>query len=175
ARAGAILTGAGTVLADDPSLTVRMDDDAAFVAPLRVVLDPGLATIARGKVREGDAPTLYLHAPDIKPPRELAAERAAVPVTAGMFELDAVLALLAGRGVNDLHVEAGATLAGALVKAGLVDELLLYVAPVLMGEKARPLLDGLGFTTMAQRLQMRIAEVRHLGDDLRLTLRPARS
>lgn len=175
ARAGAILTGAGTVLADDPSLTVRMDEEVDFVAPLRVVLDPGLATIARGKVREGDAPTLYLHAPDIKPPRELAAERAAVPVTAGMFELDAVLALLAGRGVNDLHVEAGATLAGALVKAGLVDELLLYVAPVLMGEKARPLLDGLGFTTMAQRLQMRIAEVRHLGDDLRLTLRPARS
>lgn len=64
ARAGAIVTGAGTVLADDPSLTVRLGDATPFVAPLRVVLDPGLATVARGRVREGDAPTLYLHAPD---------------------------------------------------------------------------------------------------------------
>src|SRR5690606_37981000 len=130
ARAGAILTGAGTVLADDPSLTVRLDPPREFVAPLRVVLDPGLATVARGKVREGDAPTLYLHAPDAKPPRELTADRAAVPVNAGVFDLPAVLELLAGRGINEVHVEAGATLAGALLKAGLVDELLLYMAPV---------------------------------------------
>ncbi|MCR6663475.1 MAG: bifunctional diaminohydroxyphosphoribosylaminopyrimidine deaminase/5-amino-6-(5-phosphoribosylamino)uracil reductase RibD [Luteimonas sp.] len=173
ARAGAILTGAGTVLADDPSLTVRLGDDTPFVPPLRVVLDPGLATIARGKVREGDAPTLYLHAPDIKPPRELAAERAAVPVRAGVFDLDAVMALLAQRGVNELHVETGATLAGALLKSGLVDELLLYVAPVVMGEKARPLFDGLGFTEMAQRLHMQVVETLRIGDDLRLMLRPA--
>ena len=53
---------------DDPSLTVRLEDDTPFVAPLRVVLDPGLATVARGRVREGDAPTLYIHAPDAKPP-----------------------------------------------------------------------------------------------------------
>ena len=64
ARSGAIVTGAGTVLADDPQLTVRLDEAAEFVPPLRVVLDPGLATVARGKVREGDAPTLYVHAAD---------------------------------------------------------------------------------------------------------------
>jgi diaminohydroxyphosphoribosylaminopyrimidine deaminase / 5-amino-6-(5-phosphoribosylamino)uracil reductase len=173
ARAGAILTGAGTVLADDPSLTVRLGGDTPFVPPLRVVLDPGLATIARGKVREGDAPTLYLHAPDVKPPRELAAERAAVPVQRGVFDLDAVLALLAQRGVGELHVEAGATLAGALLKSGRVDELLLYVAPVVMGERARPLFDGLGFAEMAQRLRLSIVETRHVGADLRLRLRPA--
>jgi diaminohydroxyphosphoribosylaminopyrimidine deaminase/5-amino-6-(5-phosphoribosylamino)uracil reductase len=173
ARAGAILTGAGTVLADDPSLTVRFDEPREFVPPLRVVLDPGLATVARGKVREGDAPTLYLHAPDIKPPRELVADRAAVSVKAGMFDLDAVLALLAGRGVNELHVETGATLAGALLKARLVDELLLYVAPVLLGDTARPLFGGLGFTEMAQSLRLRTVDSRRLGDDLRLLLRPA--
>lgn len=173
ARAGAILTGAGTVLADDPSLTVRLGDDTPFVPPLRVVLDPGLATIARGKVREGDAPTLYLHAPDIKPPRELAAERAAVPMQGGMLDLHAVLALLAQRAIGELHVEAGATLAGALLKAGLVDELLLYIAPVVMGERARPLFDGLGFADMAQRLRMTIVDTRHVGIDLRLQLRPA--
>ncbi len=172
ARAGAILTGAGTVLADDPSLTVRFDEAQEFVAPLRVVLDPGLATVARGKVREGDAPTLYLHAPDAKPPRELAADRAAVPVKGGKFDLQAVLALLAQREVNDVHVETGATLAGALLMAGLVDELLLYMAPVVLGDTARPLFGGLGFTEMAQRLQMRIVETRRIGDDLRLLLHP---
>ena len=172
ARSGAILTGAGTVLADDPSLTVRLPEPADVVAPLRVVLDPGLATIARGKVREGDAPTLYLHAPDIKPPRVLVAERAPVPQRAGMLDLDAVMALLAQRGINEVQVEAGATLAGALLKTGLVDELLLYVAPVLLGDTARPLFAGLGFNEMAQRLQMRVVESRQVGDDLRLRLRP---
>ena len=171
ARAGAILTGAGTVLADDPSLTVRFATPREFVPPLRVVLDPGLATVARGKVREGDAPTLYLHAPDAKPPRELTADRAPVPVRAGVFDLPAVLELLAGRGINEVHVEAGATLAGALLKAGLVDELLLYVAPVLLGDTARPLFGGLGFTEMAQRLQLEILETLRIGDDLRLRLR----
>lgn len=173
ARADAILTGAGTVLADDPSLTVRLGDGTAFVPPLRVVLDPGLATIARGRVREGDAPTLYVHAPDAKPPRDLSVERVAVPQRSGMLDLDAVLAMLARRDIGVLHVEAGATLAGALIRAGLVDELLLYVAPVLLGEKARPLLDGLGFTEMAQRLRMAIVEMRRIGDDLRLLMRPS--
>jgi diaminohydroxyphosphoribosylaminopyrimidine deaminase / 5-amino-6-(5-phosphoribosylamino)uracil reductase len=84
-----------------------------------------------------------------------------------------VLAMLARRDIGVLHVEAGATLAGALIRAGLVDELLLYVAPVLLGEKARPLLDGLGFTEMAQRLRMEIVETRRIGDDLRLLMRPS--
>ncbi|HRO28380.1 MAG TPA: dihydrofolate reductase family protein, partial [Luteimonas sp.] len=65
-----------------------------------------------------------------------------------------------------------ATLAGALVKAGLVDELLLYVAPVLLGDTARPLFGGLGIAEMAQRLHMRVLDTRRIGDDLRLRLRP---
>ncbi len=172
ASAGALLTGAGTVLADDPSLTVRMDPAVEFVPPLRVVLDPGLATIARGKVREGDAPTLYLHAPDIKPPKALTAERAAVAVQGGSFDLPAVLSLLAARGINEVQVESGATLAGALLKAGLVDELLLYVAPILLGDRARPLFAGLGIDEMAQALRLRVVESRRVGEDMRLLLRP---
>src|SRR5690606_33886826 len=109
---------------------VRFGEAVDFVPPLRVVLDPGLATIARGKVREGDVPTLYVHAPDVKPPKAFASERAAVPVQAGRLDLRAVMAVLAQRGVNELQVEAGATLAGSLLKAGMVDELLLYVAPM---------------------------------------------
>lgn len=171
ARSGAILTGANTVIADDPSLTVRLDDASEFVPPLRVVLDPGLATVARGRVREGDAPTLYLHAPDAKPPREFAAQRAAIAVREGRFDLHAVLALLAQREVNEVQVESGATLAGAFLAAGLVDELLLYVAPVLLGDRARPLFSGLGIEEMAQRMQLQVVEARSIGEDQRLLLR----
>ena len=172
ARSGALLTGAGTVLADDPQLTVRLDDCSDFLPPLRVVLDPGLATVARGRVREGDAPTLYLHAPEAKPPRGLQADHVAVPVDKGRFDLDAVLRLLATRGINEVQVEAGATLAGAFLAAGLVDELLLYIAPVLLGERARPLFDGLHIDAMAERLRLRTVDSRSIGGDLRLLLRP---
>ena len=172
ARSGALLTGAGTVLADDPQLTVRLDEGSEFVPPLRVVLDPGLATVARGRVREGDAPTLYLHAPEAKPPRGLQADHVAVPVRNGRFDLDAVVRLLATRGINEVQVEAGATLAGAFLAAGLVDELLLYIAPVLLGERARPLFDGLHIDAMAERLRLRTVDSRSIGSDLRLLLRP---
>ena len=172
ARSGALLTGAGTVLVDDPHLTVRLDDGADFVAPLRVVLDPGLATVARGHIREGDAPTLYLHAPDARMPRGVDAQHMHVPVHAGLFDLDAVLKLLAERGINEVQVEAGATLAGGFLAAGLVDELLLYVAPVMLGERARPLFEGLHIDAMTERLNMRIVETRRIGEDVRVLLRP---
>ena len=172
ARSGALLTGAGTVLADDPQLTVRLGDDSAFVPPLRVVLDPGLATVARGRVREGDAPTLYLHAPDAKVPRELTSDHAAVPVHRNRFDLKAVLALLAERGVNEVQLESGATLAGAFLADGLVDEVLLYVAPVLLGERSRPLFDGLHIDAMDARMRLRVVESRNIGEDLRILLRP---
>jgi len=177
ARSGAILTGAGTVLIDDPLLTVRLDDDVPdyereFVPPLRVILDPGLATVARGRVREGDAPTLYIHAADARMPRGINAQLAHVPVHAGLFDLDAVLRLLATRSINEVQLEAGATLAGAFLAAGLVDELLLYVAPVILGERARPMFDGLPIETMEERLRMRIVETRRIGEDVRLLLQP---
>ncbi len=172
ARAGAIMTGAGTVLIDDPSLTVRFEDGTEFVPPLRVVLDPGLATIARGRVREGDAPTLYIHAPDAKPPRGIDAQTAPVAVRDGRFDLDAVLKLLATLGINEVQLEAGATLAGAFLAEGLVDEILLYVAPVLLGDRARPLFDGLHIDEMTQRLNLEIVESRRIGDDVRLLLQP---
>ena len=174
ARAGALLTGSGTVLADDPHLTVRLNDDAPFATPLRVVLDAGLATIARGNIRDAAAPTLYVHAHDTKVPKGFDAPRASVARgAAGQLDLAAVLALLGEVGINEIQVEAGATLSGAFLRAGLVDELLLYIAPVLLGERGRPLFDGLGIETMAQRLQLQTVETRRIGDDLRLLLRPS--
>ncbi len=172
ARAGAILTGAGTVLADDPSLTVRFGDDTPFEPPLRVVLDPGLATVARGNVRQGDAPTLYVHAAEAKPPRDVEAQRVVAPAAGGHFDLKAVLELLARRDVNEVQVEAGATLAGAFLASGLADEVLLYVAPVLLGDRARPLFGGLGIDAMAQRLRLEIVDSRTIGEDHRLLLQP---
>nr|WP_189457249.1 bifunctional diaminohydroxyphosphoribosylaminopyrimidine deaminase/5-amino-6-(5-phosphoribosylamino)uracil reductase RibD [Lysobacter bugurensis] len=171
ACAGAIVTGSGTVLADDPAMTVRLDG-VDVAPPLRVVLDAGLATVHRGRVREGGSPTLYVHAPDVKPPRGLDAQLAAAPVHGGRFDLQAVLAMLAARDINEVLVEAGATLAGGFLAAGLVDELVLYIAPVLLGARARPLFDGLDIDTMAERLQLELVETRTFGADLRLTLRP---
>ncbi|KLJ02562.1 bifunctional diaminohydroxyphosphoribosylaminopyrimidine deaminase/5-amino-6-(5-phosphoribosylamino)uracil reductase RibD [Luteimonas sp. FCS-9] len=172
ARSAAILTGSGTVLADDPALTVRLEDPAPFVPPLRVVLDAGLVSLSRRQVRDGAAPTLYLHADDVSVPAEIGCEHAALPRRDGRLDLEAALALLAGRGINEVQVEAGAMLSGALLRAGLVDDLLLYVAPVLLGERARPLFAGLGIDAMAQRLHLDTVEVSRIGDDLRWRLRP---
>ena len=174
ARAGALLTASGTVLADDPQLTVRLGDDTAFVPPLRVVLDVGLATPLRSRVLADDAPTLFIHAPDTKvsePWRER--QRAWVPVQDGRLDLPAVMAELARREINEVQVEAGATLAGALLRAGLVDELLLYIAPVLLGESGRPLFGGIDPVSMAQRQGFAVLEQRQIGPDLRLRLQPA--
>ena len=172
ARAGAILTGAATVLADDPQLTAR-PGQGEFLPPLRVVLDARLRTLERARVREGDAPTLYLHDAAVSAPALEGVEFAAAPLQQdGRFDLQAVMALLGARGINEVHVEAGPTLCGALLKAGLADELLLYIAPLLMGDGARPLLAGLGIEHMAQAMALETIDARMLGKDLRLLLRP---
>ncbi len=171
ARAGAILTGAATVLADDPMLTVRLAD-TQVLPPLRVVLDARLRSLECARVREGGAPTLYVHDAAVSPPDAADAEFACVPSHAGRLDLGAVLALLAERGVNEVHTEAGATLAGALLAGGWVDELLLYQAPMLLGEHGRPLLSGLGIHAMEQQRRLRVVDRRQVGEDLRLVLRP---
>ncbi|KAF1691546.1 riboflavin biosynthesis protein RibD [Pseudoxanthomonas koreensis] len=172
ARSGAILTGADTVLADDPALTVRLGEGVDFVPPLRVVLDSGLRSLARGKVRDGAAPTLYLHGPGAVPPARLDAEFAALPLRDGRLDLEAALHLLGGRGINEVQVEAGPALCGALLRAGLVDELLLYQAPLLLGDTARPLFAGLGIEAMAQAMRFALVDEARFGPDRRLLLRP---
>lgn len=173
ARSSALLTGIGTVLADDPRLTVRAPG-AAGPPPLRVVLDRALRTPAPSNVLDGSVPTLVFHAPGVQPPHAEfdRVERVAVETGAGGLDLARVLAELGRRGVNELQVEAGPLLSGALFAAGLVDELLLYVAPVLLGDAARPLLALPTLSDMASRWRLRTVERRAVGDDLRLLLRP---
>ncbi len=207
ARSSAILTGSGTVLADDPRLTVRLDDASApacaerdkggriavsgsgggegcaesdpprreeFVPPLRVVLDRELRTPSGAHVLDGSAPTLVFHAPGVHPLHAGFArvECVAVETRADGLDLAQVLAALGQRGVNEVQVEAGPVLCGALLAQGLVDELLLYVAPLFLGDAARPLLMLPTLTDMAARWRLGVREQRQVGDDWRLLLRP---
>jgi diaminohydroxyphosphoribosylaminopyrimidine deaminase / 5-amino-6-(5-phosphoribosylamino)uracil reductase len=174
ARSSAILSGSGTVLADDPRFTVRLPEGEAFAPPLRVILDRQLRTPAGSHVLDGSVPTLLLHGAAASGADERFArvERVALAMQGDVLDLRAALALLAGRGCNEVHVEAGPTLCGALFAAGLVDELLLYVAPLLLGDGARPLLQLPTLDDMTRRWQLQVVDQRMLGQDIRLRLRP---
>ena len=174
ARSSAILTGRGTVLADDPRLTVRLPVGTDFAPPLRVVLDRRLSTPVGSHVLDATAPTLLMHEPDAAVPEHLAAvECESVETHSQGLDLGEVLHRLAERSCNEVHVEAGPTLGGALLAAGLVDELLIYMAPVLLGDAARPLLHLPTLAEMDARWRLQIFDQRMLGSDLRLRLRPA--
>ena len=177
ARSSAILTASGTARADNPRLTVRLPDGAEFVPPLRVVLDPRLDALSpQANLLDGSAPTLVLHAPGAQAPdeRHSRVDLATVDTGAdGKLDPRAVLGQLAARGVNELQVEAGPRLCGALLEAGLVDELLLYLAPTVLGDDARPLLHLPPLASLATRRDWRVLDRRMLGVDQRLLLRPA--
>lgn len=171
ARACAILTGSGTVLADNPRMNVRDFDIGR--QPLRVVVDSELRTPSSSAI----LPALIAchHAgPDARVPLErTGTEVIELPGAYGRVDLAALLALLAQRGVNELHVEAGAALNGALLVAGLVDEWVAYVAPMAVGDDARGLFAQPPLATLADAARFRLADVRQIGGDLRLTLLPA--
>ena len=173
ARSSTILTGSGTVLADNPQLTVRLAEGEAFAPPLRVVLDRQLRTPIGSHVLDGAVSTLLLHAAGVDPDHRFQhVESTSMAEQGETLDLSAVLTLLAERGCNEVQVEAGPTLCGALFAAGLVDELLLYIAPLLLGDSARPLLQLPALGDMAERWQLRPIEQRQLGNDWRLRLRP---
>lgn len=173
ARSGALLTASGTVLADNPQLTVRLGDATAFVPPLRVVLDPGLAIPARSHLFDNAAPTLLVHDDAARvADYQLGQERVVVASEDGRLDLVAVLGLLAQRGINEVQTEAGATLTGALLARQLVDEVLLYVAPCVLGDKGLPLFAGLELASMSERYGFSWFDQRRVGDDWRILLRP---
>lgn len=171
ARACAILTGSGTVLADDPRMNVRDLDIGR--QPLRVVVDSTLCTPPAAAI----LPALVAchHADTTKRAalEAAGAEIVELPGADGRVDLPSLLTLLARRGVNELHVEAGAALNGALLAAGLVDEWIAYVAPMTVGDSARGLFAHPPLAMLADATRFQLADVRQLGGDLRLTLRPA--
>ena len=171
ARSCAMLTGIGTVLADDPQLTVR-----EFVIdrqPLRVVVDSQLRTPVSAKLFN-QAGVLIVGAQDDELKRRaLEAAGAEVLILAdahGRVDLAALLNALGLRGCNQVTVEAGGVLVGALFQAGLVDEMLLYQAPVMIGDTAKGIAT-LDLSDLKHKLQAKVLERRLFGDDLRLTLR----
>ena len=175
ARSCAVLTGVGTVLADDPRLDVRLGDAAIARQPLRVVLDSQLRTPPDARLTASPGHALVVHA-DAHPGREQAlvgagCELLRLPDGQGRVALPALLEALAARECNEVLLEAGATLCGAFAAAGLIDEYRIYMAPVLLGSRARPLLE-LPFEHMAERLQLTVTAVEAVGEDWRITAIP---
>jgi len=185
ARSCAVLTGINTVLADDARLNVREIESSR--QPLRVVLDSGLQiplsarmlqplpSPAGGRGAGGDGRVLIYtaaqHAEKSAVLRDLGAEVVMLPDAAGRVDLVAVLRDLAQRGCNEVLVEAGSTLNGALLRAGLADELLLYLAPQLLGDAARGVAQLGELTGLEQRVNLKWQDVRQVGEDLRILAR----
>ena len=174
ARACAVLTGSGTVLADDPRLTAR--DVGAIRQPLRVVLDSRARVPTSARVMDDAAPTLVIATGSCDHGALAGAQvqRWQVPAAeSGGADLGAVLEGLAADGINELLVEAGATLTGAVLAAGLADRVVAFVAPSVLGSETRPVLRTPGWTRLADGQRLAIESVQLVGEDLRVALRPA--
>jgi diaminohydroxyphosphoribosylaminopyrimidine deaminase/5-amino-6-(5-phosphoribosylamino)uracil reductase len=195
AHASAILTGIGTVLADDPALTLRPPYDAARPCALaRVVLDSRLRLPPTARLLQTPEPVLlFTRSEDSDAAAALRAVGAQIfPIPAGAtdicpssprrrgsrhrhgVDLNAVLAALAALEMNEVLVEAGPTLAGAFLAAGLADELTIYLAPKLLGHEGLPALVLPTVTAMAACPALTLIDTRRVGADLRITARPTR-
>ena len=177
ARACVVLTGVGTVLADDPQMNVREFETPR--QPLKVIVDSHLATPPSARILQGGA---FIACAEADYLRRTALEAAGAQVlelpgasgfVKGRVDLVALLQEFGRQGINEVHVEAGATLNGALLAAGLVDEWISYLAPVALGHAARGLFNLPELTDMAGRTAFALRDTRMLGADIRLTLRPS--
>lgn len=195
ARSSAILTGIGTVIADDCRLTLRREqltmtqfpselaDEVLANPPLRVILDTHLKIAESANVLNNDAPTLVITSERATQQHANKLERMqtsslnlsveCVGLTPqGRLDLEAVLQLLGRKyHCNDLLLEAGAQLSGALLQEGLIDELIVYQAPILLGSKGRPLFE-LPIDAMSNKITLTVQDKRDFGDDQRIIARP---
>ncbi len=172
ARACAILTGIGTVRDDDPQLSVR--DVETTRQPLRVVVDSQLDIPLTARILQGGG-TLVVGA--VENAEKIALLRSTgnfveiLPNPAGKVDLKALLELLARRGINEVHAEAGCKLNGSLIREGLVDELLLYLAPCLIGHQANGLFNLPELSTLEGKRPLQIRDLRQVGADIRVLAR----
>jgi diaminohydroxyphosphoribosylaminopyrimidine deaminase/5-amino-6-(5-phosphoribosylamino)uracil reductase len=171
AESSAILTGINTILADDSALNARVDENV--VQPVRVVLDTHLNTPVTAQMAKLPGRSLILTcAEDQK--KQSALQQAGfevylLPCKNGRLDLHAVLDFLAGQQINELLVEAGSVLNGALLDEGLVDEYVIYMAPCILGDQGRGLFNLPGLQQMADKKQLKLRDVRQVGSDLKLT------
>ena len=171
ARSSAIVTGIGTVLADDPSLTVR--DWNIGRQPLRVVLDSRLRMSPRAQMLRQLGRTLVVTASkDAALAQALTAagaEIAHLPGVDGRTDPAQLLKFLAKFDLNEVLIEAGAGVSGAFLAAGLVDELVVYLAPMLLGDAGRGMFHLPGLQTLADRYELQVTDARAVGNDWRIT------
>ncbi len=172
ARACAILTGIGTVRGDDPQLTVRGVDTRR--QPLKIIVDSRLELPLTAKALCGEVLVVCASEDPEKAValRSLGIEVLCLPSAEGCVDLEALMQELGRREINEVHVEAGARLNGALLAAGLVDELVLYLAPCLVGDCARGMFDVPALASLADKCQLEVHDMRMVGADLRIIARP---
>lgn len=183
ARSCALLTGIGTVLADDPSLTARISaaslpPEYTYIdrQPHRIVLDTTLRFPVHAKMLSLPGTTTVVTASQDQVKRaallDAGAQVVCLPDAHGKIDLLALRGWLVEQQINELLVEAGARISGALLRAGWIDELVVYMAPLVMGDQAKGLFSLPGLETLSQRINLKLQQVRQVGDDLRLTYVP---
>ncbi len=177
ARSSAIVTGVGTVLADDPSMTVRLEGIER--QPLRVVVDTHLSMPVTARMLQQPGRTLVMTCSDDEAAREALEHAGAgvivLPFCSDTVDMLAVLDTLGEMEVNEVLVESGATLSGAMLQAGLIDELVIYMAPILMGDGARGLFRLPALQNMEQKIGLEITDIRAVGKDWRISASVMRS
>ncbi len=172
ARSDVILTGIGTVLADDPSLNVRNPNNAR--QPMRLIVDSQWRTPANARLFSLPGKVMIAGLDENIVPEALkktAAEYLVLPASEGRVDLKAMLGVLAQRGFFEVQVEAGATLCGTLIQQGLVDELLVYQAPIILGGGATSPFSAPRLDNMEDRVHLEWVDSRRIGNDLRLRLK----
>lgn len=173
ARSSAILTGSGTVIADDPALTVRLEGgEAAWRQPLRVVVDSALRIPAQARIFQGAGQScIATIETDVGKQQTFAAAGITLlnmPAVNRQVDLAALLKALAERECNEVLVEAGPALNGALLQAGLIDELIVYMTPHLLGDTARGMFSIPALAAMDARQELKLIDLRQIGGNLRL-------
>jgi diaminohydroxyphosphoribosylaminopyrimidine deaminase/5-amino-6-(5-phosphoribosylamino)uracil reductase len=176
ARSSAVMTGVGTVLADDPRLTVRAEDiDMLGRRPLRVICDSRLRTPPTARIfqESGAILVLTLSEDEVRISALIAAGAEVLQIANHQAHVDlrAALQILATRGCNEVLIEAGPQLSGSIVGQELADELLIYLAPTVLGSEARSMLQMPSINTMEQRRNFSLYECIQIGDNLRLRYR----
>lgn len=172
ARACAVLTGIGTVREDNPRLNVR--EMATPRQPLRVVIDSRLETPPEARILEGGGVLIFCAVDD--PGRRAALQRKGAEIavlanSGGKVDLPEMLKELARRGINEVHAEGGVKLNGSLVREDCVDELLVYLAPSLLGDSARGMVSLAEMKALDERVELEIRGVERVGGDLRILAR----
>lgn len=171
ARSSAIITGVGTILADNPSMTVRLEGIES--QPLRVVVDTNLSMPTDARILKENGKTVVMTCstdePIMQALKDAGAEIKKMPHCNSSVDLKAVLQQLSDMHINEVLLETGATLSGAMLQADLIDEMIIYIAPVLMGNNARGLFALPGLDSMQDKIELDIIDQRMVGQDMRVT------